>query len=52
VLKVLQRREVLEWLATQVMDPLGGSPEDMEARVRTAIDDLQKVIRDADIRLN
>jgi tripartite-type tricarboxylate transporter receptor subunit TctC len=52
VLKALRRREVQEWLATQGMDPLGGSPEDMAARIRTEIDDLAKVIRDAGIRLN
>jgi tripartite-type tricarboxylate transporter receptor subunit TctC len=52
VLKALQRREVKEWLATQGMDPLGGSPEDMAARIRAEIDDLAKVIRDTGIRLN
>jgi tripartite-type tricarboxylate transporter receptor subunit TctC len=52
VLKALQRREVQEWFATQGMDPLGGSPEDAAARIRTEVDALAKVIRDAGVRLN
>ena len=52
VIKALQRREVQDWFATQGMDPLGGSPEDCAARIRTEIDALTKVIRDAGVRLN
>ena len=52
VLKALQKREVLDWLAAQGMDPLGGSPEDFAARIRTEIDALTKVIRDSGMRLN
>jgi tripartite-type tricarboxylate transporter receptor subunit TctC len=51
-LKALQRRDVQDWLAAQGMDPLGGSPEDFAARIRTDIDAMAKVIRDAGLRLN
>ena len=51
-LKVLQRRDVHDWFATQGMDPLGGSPEDFAARIRTDIETMAKVIRDAGVRLN
>jgi tripartite-type tricarboxylate transporter receptor subunit TctC len=52
VLKVLQRRETQDWLATQGMDPLGGSPEDFAGRIRTDIEAIAKVMRDAHMRLN
>jgi tripartite-type tricarboxylate transporter receptor subunit TctC len=52
VLKALQRREVQDWLAAQGMDPLGGSAEDFAARIRTDIEAMAKVIRDAGMRLN
>ncbi|MGZ8204122.1 MAG: Bug family tripartite tricarboxylate transporter substrate binding protein [Burkholderiales bacterium] len=52
VLKALQRREVQDWLAAQGMDPLGGSAEDFAARIRTDIEAMAKVIRDAGVRLN
>jgi tripartite-type tricarboxylate transporter receptor subunit TctC len=52
VLKALQRREVQEWLGAQGMDALGGSPEDFAARIRTDIEEMAKVIRDARVRLN
>ena len=51
-LKALQRRDFRDWLATQGMDPLGGSPEDFAARIRTDIEAMAKVIRDAGMRLN
>ena len=50
--KALQRRDVIEWFATQGLEPLGGSPEDFAARIRTDIDAMAKVIRDAGVRLN
>jgi tripartite-type tricarboxylate transporter receptor subunit TctC len=50
--RALQRREFQEWLATQGMDPLGGSPEDFAARIRTDLETMAKVIRDAGMRLN
>jgi tripartite-type tricarboxylate transporter receptor subunit TctC len=52
VLRALQRREVQDWLAAQGMDPLGGTPEDFAARIRTEIDVLTKVIRDSGMRVN
>jgi tripartite-type tricarboxylate transporter receptor subunit TctC len=52
VLKVLQRRETQDWLATQGMDPLGGSPEDFARRIRTDSEAIAKVIREAHMRLN
>ena len=51
-LNALQRREVQDWFATQGMDPLGGSPEEFTARIRTDIETMAKVIRDAGVRLN
>ena len=50
--KALQRRDFQDWLATQGLEPLGGSPEDFAARIRTDIDAMAKVIRDAGVRLN
>lgn len=50
--KALQRREFQDWLATQGMEPIGGSPEDFSARIRKDIDAMARVIRDAGIRLN
>jgi hypothetical protein len=34
---MLRRRETQDWLAIEGMDPLGGSPEDFVARVRSEI---------------
>jgi tripartite-type tricarboxylate transporter receptor subunit TctC len=51
-LKALQRRDVQDWFATQGMDPLGGSPEDFAARIRTDIEAMANVMRDAGMRLN
>lgn len=50
--RALQRRDVQDWLATQGMDPLGGSPEDFTARISRDIDAMAKVIRDSGMRLN
>ena len=50
--RALQRREVQDWLAAQGMDPLGGSPEDFAARIRTDIEKMARVIREAGVRLN
>ena len=50
-LRALQKREVQDWLATQGMDPLGGSPEDFTARMKTEHDAMAKVMREAGVRL-
>jgi tripartite-type tricarboxylate transporter receptor subunit TctC len=50
--RALHRRDSQDWFATQGMDPLGGSPEEFAARIRTDIDAMAKVIRDAGVRLN
>src|SRR5687767_11879583 len=50
--KALQRRDVQDWFATQGMDPLGGSPDVFGARIRTDIEAMAKVIREAGVRLN
>jgi tripartite-type tricarboxylate transporter receptor subunit TctC len=52
VVKTLQKRETEDWLATQGMDALGGSPADFAARVKTDIERIAKVIRDAGVQLN
>ena len=50
--KALKRREVQDWLSTQGLEALGGSPEDFAARIKTDIEALAKLIRDANVRLN
>lgn len=50
--KAIQRRDFQDWLATQGLEPIGGSPEDFAARMRKDLDEMAKVIRDAGIRLN
>ncbi len=51
-LKALERQDVQAWLAAQGMEPLGGTPEDFGARIKSDIDALAKVIREAGVRLN
>jgi hypothetical protein len=34
------------------MDTLGGSPEDFAARIRTEVESMSKVMREAGLRLN
>ena len=50
--KIVQRRDVQEWLAQQGSEPAPGSPEDFAAKIRTETEKLAKVVRDAKIRLN
>jgi tripartite-type tricarboxylate transporter receptor subunit TctC len=50
--KALQRRDVQDWMGTQGMDPTGGSPEDLTARIRSDYEKLAKVIREAGVKLN
>jgi tripartite-type tricarboxylate transporter receptor subunit TctC len=49
--KALQRRDVQEWMATQGMEPLSGSPEDFATRIRHDYDALGNVIREAHVKL-
>lgn len=51
-LRIVQRREVQDWLAQQGMETSGSSPEDFAARIKGDMDKLAKVIRDSGIRLN
>jgi tripartite-type tricarboxylate transporter receptor subunit TctC len=50
--KALQRRDVQEWMATQGMEPMGGSPEEFAARIRSDYEVMIKVIREAGMKLN
>jgi tripartite-type tricarboxylate transporter receptor subunit TctC len=50
--KTLQRRDVQEWLTTQGMEAMGGTPEDFAARIRGDQEKMVKVIRDAGVKLN
>jgi tripartite-type tricarboxylate transporter receptor subunit TctC len=50
--RAVQRRDFQEWLASQGMEAIGGTPEDFAARIRKDIGVMAKVIRDAGIRLN
>ncbi|MDB5866024.1 MAG: hypothetical protein JWO70_3830 [Betaproteobacteria bacterium] len=50
--KALQRREVQEWMATQGMETMGGSAEAFAARIRGDYEKLERVIREAGVRLN
>jgi tripartite-type tricarboxylate transporter receptor subunit TctC len=52
VAKALQRRDTLEWMSAQGMDPVGGSPEECAARIKSEIALFTKVIRDAGVKLN
>jgi tripartite-type tricarboxylate transporter receptor subunit TctC len=51
-LAALERRDVQDWLGKQGMEPVGGTPEDFVARIRTDIAAMSKVISDAGLRLN
>jgi len=48
----LQRPDVQNWMATQGMEPGGGSAEEFAARVRSDIEAMSKVIREAGLKLN
>ena len=50
--KAVQRRDTQEWMATQGMEPMGGSPEELVARIRSEQDTLVKVMRDVGLKLN
>ena len=50
--KALQRRDTQEWMATQGMEPMGGSPEELAARIRSDQEKMIRVIRDSGMKLN
>jgi tripartite-type tricarboxylate transporter receptor subunit TctC len=50
--KIVQRRDVRDWLAQQGMDAEAGTPEQFAAKIKIEMDKLTKVVRDAGIRLN
>ncbi|OGA48939.1 MAG: hypothetical protein A3G24_09190 [Betaproteobacteria bacterium RIFCSPLOWO2_12_FULL_62_13] len=52
VVKIVQRREVQNTLLQQGMEPVGSTPEQFAARIRSDMDKLAKVIRDSGLRLN
>ena len=50
--RIVQRREIQDWFAQQGMEASSGTPEEFGARIRTDMDKLSKVVREAAIRLN
>ncbi|MGZ5225869.1 MAG: hypothetical protein ACXWCS_17050 [Burkholderiales bacterium] len=50
--KIVQRRDVRDWLAQQGMDAEAGTREQFAAKIKIELDKLTKVVRDAGIRLN
>jgi tripartite-type tricarboxylate transporter receptor subunit TctC len=48
--RALQRRDFQDWLSSQDMDPMGGSPEDLAARIRNEHEKLSKVILEAGMK--
>jgi tripartite-type tricarboxylate transporter receptor subunit TctC len=48
----LQRPEIRQWLESRGMEPAGGTPEEFAARIRSDIEAMSKVIRDAGLRLS
>jgi tripartite-type tricarboxylate transporter receptor subunit TctC len=50
--KIVQRRDVRDWLSQQGMDAEAGTPEEFAVKIKIEMDKLTKVVRDAGIRLN
>jgi tripartite-type tricarboxylate transporter receptor subunit TctC len=49
--KIVQRRDVQEWLVQQGGEAASGSPEEFAARIRAAVEKVEKVVREANLRL-
>lgn len=50
--KIVQRRDVQDWLSQQGAEPASGSPEDFAARIKSDMERFAKAIRDSGMRLN
>jgi tripartite-type tricarboxylate transporter receptor subunit TctC len=50
--RIVQRRDVRDWLAQQGAEPVTGTPEDFAARIRTDLERTAKVVREAGLRLD
>ena len=51
LVKIVQRREVQDWLSQQGLQPLGNTPEQFSARLKTDIEKWDKVIREAGVKI-
>jgi tripartite-type tricarboxylate transporter receptor subunit TctC len=51
-IKIVQRRDVRDWLALQGMDAAASTPEAFAVKIRTEMDKLEKLVRDTGLRLN
>lgn len=51
-LKIAQRPAVRDWFVQQGAEPAAGSPEDFASRIRADTQKFDKVLREANVRLN
>jgi tripartite-type tricarboxylate transporter receptor subunit TctC len=49
--RIVQRRDVEDWLAQQGMTASASTPEDFAAKIKVEMNKLAKVVRDSAIRL-
>jgi tripartite-type tricarboxylate transporter receptor subunit TctC len=52
VIKIVQLPESREWLLRQGAEPAPGTPEQLAERIRHDMEKMQKLIRDANLKLN
>lgn len=50
--KIVQRRDVQDWLTQQGAEPAAGTPEEFAAKIRREMDKLVKTARESGVRLN
>jgi tripartite-type tricarboxylate transporter receptor subunit TctC len=50
--RIVRRRDVIDWFAQQGMDANSSSPEEFATKIRADRDKLEKVVREAGIKLN
>ena len=51
LVKIVQRREVQDWLAQQGLQPLGNTPEQFSSRLKSDIEKWDRVIREAGVKV-
>ncbi|RPI42272.1 MAG: tripartite tricarboxylate transporter substrate binding protein [Betaproteobacteria bacterium] len=52
VMRIVQRPESREWLQRQGAEPAPGTPEQMAERIRTDLEQFNKLLRDTNLKLN
>ncbi len=50
--RLVQRRDVQVWLAQQGAEPASDTPEDFAARIKSEVEKIAKIIREAGVRFN